>query len=142
SWVKRSSSTQVSVSSIYGEIVGYGPGGYLLGFRSDGSLFFSKNNVNDVGSAGTITDTAWHHVAVTKNGSTVVFYLDGVAEPAITYNTTFTFTTDLRIGAVNSAAEASFLGMIDELSIYNRALSTNEIQAVYAAGSGGKCPPP
>ncbi|MBI3853733.1 MAG: DUF642 domain-containing protein, partial [Verrucomicrobia bacterium] len=141
-WVKRSSDTQVSANSIYGEIVGYGPGGYVLGFRQDGSLFLSKNTISDVRSVGTITDMAWHHVAVTKNGSTVVFYLDGVAEPAITYNTTFEFTTDLRIGAVNSGVEASFLGMIDELAIYNRALSTTEIQSIYNADSAGKCPPP
>ena len=39
-----------------------------------------------------ITDTNWHHVAVTKIGGTVVFYVDGVAYPAPTYNATFTFS--------------------------------------------------
>ena len=32
-------------------------------------------------------------------------------------------------------------GLMDELSIYNRALSQSEIQAIYNAGSGGKCVP-
>jgi hypothetical protein len=32
-----------------------------------------------------------------------------------------------------------FYGSIDELAIYNRALSTNEIQAIAGAGSAGKC---
>jgi hypothetical protein len=34
--------------------------------------------------------------------------------------------------------------MIDELSLYNRALSSNELAAIYSAGSAGKCtlPPP
>jgi hypothetical protein len=32
-----------------------------------------------------------------------------------------------------------FWGLIDEASIYNRALSSNEIAAIYAAGSAGKC---
>ena len=31
--------------------------------------------------------------------------------------------------------------MIDEPAIYNRALSAAEIQAIYNAGSAGKCPP-
>jgi hypothetical protein len=31
-------------------------------------------------------------------------------------------------------------GSVDELSIYNRALGSNEIAAIYAAGAGGKCP--
>ena len=30
--------------------------------------------------------------------------------------------------------------MIDELAVYNRALSASEIQAIYTAGSAGKCP--
>ena len=34
------------------------------------------------------------------------------------------------------------IGAIDELSIYNRALSPSEIQAIYNAGSRGKCLPP
>ncbi|HEV2434713.1 MAG TPA: hypothetical protein VG077_01825, partial [Verrucomicrobiae bacterium] len=34
-----------------------------------------------------------------------------------------------------------FGGIIDEVSIYNRALSSNEIAAIYHAGTGGKCPP-
>ena len=31
---------------------------------------------------------------------------------------------------------------LDELGIYNRALSAAEILAIYNAGSAGKCPPP
>ncbi len=33
----------------------------------------------------------------------------------------------------------SFLGSIDEVSVYNRPLSGSEIQAIYTAGSSGKC---
>jgi hypothetical protein len=36
----------------------------------------------------------------------------------------------------------SFAGLLDEPSIYNRALSSNEIVAIYNAGSAGKCPVP
>src|SRR5205807_1560464 len=32
-----------------------------------------------------------------------------------------------------------FSGAIDEISIYNRALSSNEITAIYAVGGAGKC---
>src|SRR5262249_32772782 len=34
---------------------------------------------------------------------------------------------------------AYFKGVIDEVSIYNRALSDAEIQSIYTAGRGGKC---
>jgi hypothetical protein len=32
-------------------------------------------------------------------------------------------------------------GMVDEVSLYHRALTASEIQVIYAAGTGGKCPP-
>ena len=50
-------------------------------------------------SVQTVTDTDFHHVAVTKNGSTVIFYVDGVANPAVTYNVTFSATNPAAIGA-------------------------------------------
>src|SRR5206468_2924778 len=34
------------------------------------------------------------------------------------------------------------LGSIDEVSVYNRALSASEIQSIYAADTAGKCVPP
>src|SRR5207249_4082770 len=38
-------------------------------------------------------------------------------------------------------ARASFLGLIDEVSVYSRALSASEVASIYNAGSAGKCPP-
>ena len=32
-------------------------------------------------------------------------------------------------------------GQLDEVSLYNRALTTTEINAIYAAGAAGKCKP-
>jgi hypothetical protein len=50
----------------------------------------------------------------------------------------------LRIGAGNfsSTSENLFRGRIDELALYNRALGSNEIAAIYAAGAVGKCKDP
>src|SRR5206468_1010895 len=41
-----------------------------------------------------------------------------------------------------TAAGNKFNGIIDELSLYNRALNGSEIQSIFAAGSAGKCKPP
>src|SRR6185295_9052123 len=35
-----------------------------------------------------------------------------------------------------------YSGMLDEVTIYNRALSASEIQAIYLSGAEGKCIPP
>src|SRR5205814_6680636 len=35
----------------------------------------------------------------------------------------------------------SFLGLIDEVSVYNRALSATDVASIFTAGAAGKCPP-
>ncbi|MBI3849394.1 MAG: immunoglobulin domain-containing protein [Verrucomicrobia bacterium] len=48
---------------------------------------------------------------------------------------------NLRRGAVLAGNLTAFDGLIDEVSIYRHVLSAVELQAVYAAGSAGKCAP-
>jgi hypothetical protein len=65
-----------------------------------------------------------------------------VAHPAAAYNSIFTFSPPaaaVAIGARGDSLDNSFLGSIDEVSVYNRPLSASEIQAVYNAGDAGKC---
>jgi hypothetical protein len=140
-WIRRSTNTFVSLDSTgYGILFGYGVGGYALYFYPSGQLALAHNGYNDVQSSAAVTDTNFHHVAVTKSGGAIVFYLDGVAYPyGSSYNPTFTFTTQATIGAFDSTFVESFYGLIDELAVYNRALAASEIQSIYNAGSGGKC---
>ncbi len=94
----------------------------------------------DSASAG-VTDTNFHHVAVTKSGSAVNFYVDGQAHPAAAYNSTFQFSTGAAIGGRGDTLQNGFFGAVDEVSLYNRALAANEIAGIFAVGVGGKCPP-
>jgi hypothetical protein len=52
-------------------------------------------------------------------------------------------TGELRIGmrSLPDVAPQPFNGLIDEVSIYNRALSASEIESIFNAGSAGKCKP-
>jgi hypothetical protein len=147
-WVKRSSPTTVSnnphPNTPAGTFFAYGQGGY--GFAIDqptGRLFLTQIGISAVFSVRTITDTNYHHVAVTKQGSTVTFYIDGVADAPVTYNPTFTFTSGAAIGARGDGDVLnSFFGDIDELEIFNRSLAAAEIQAIFNAGALGKCKAP
>jgi plastocyanin len=147
-WVKRGSATVVTnnpdPNSPGGTFFAYGQGGY--GFAIDqptGRLLLTQIGVSGAFSVRTITDTNYHHVAVTKQGSTVTFYIDGVADASISYNPTFTFTSGAAIGARGDGSVLnSFFGDIDELEIFNRALSASEIQAIFNAGALGKCKAP
>ena len=99
---------------------------------------------------GVIVSGSFQHVAVTYDKASGIarLFLDGAV--IVTSNLgTFTprTSTDLQIGYRLPDApfgEHSFNGIIDEPSLYSRALDPAEIAAIYAAGSAGKClgPPP
>ena len=88
----------------------------------------------------------WQHFAATFNAASgMKLYLDGVL--AAQTNTTILPVSFLNAGeeAFLSFGNASvisnyfpFDGLIDEVSLYSRALSPNEIQSIYHAGSAGK----
>ncbi|HEX9047997.1 MAG TPA: protein kinase [Verrucomicrobiae bacterium] len=128
-WIQRANPTNITLTeNVGGVIFGYGPGGYCLGLSPDGRLSFSKSWSSQVTTeSGLISDTLLHHVAVTKSGSVVVFYVDGIAYPAADYDPDFVFTSTAAIGAMGNGT-FNWLGMIDEVSIYSRALSAAEIQ--------------
>ena len=54
--------------------------------------------------------------------------------------TTYALNTGRRLGQPIGYGD-TYGGLLDELSLYNRALASNEVAAIYIAGSGGKCPP-
>src|SRR5262249_25102451 len=120
-------------------IFSYGAGGYGFGLWNDGRLYLTKVNVDSVSGSTVVTDVNPHHVAVSKSGQFVTFYVDGVAQPSIAYGSAFSFTTPVAIGARADNLNNGFWGRIDELSVYNRALSIGEIQGIYNAQGSGKC---
>jgi hypothetical protein len=87
---------------------------------------------------GSVSAGIWYHVVAVKAASTISLYVNGVQAGQTTlggFNDTN--QADLLIGA--NAVEGSHTnGLIDEATIYNRALSAAEISALYNAGSAGK----
>jgi hypothetical protein len=137
-WIKRGSTSVASFNGNgLGIIFGYNNGGYDLLLNAAGTPALSQAGVYSLFASASITDLNFHHLAVSKSGSNVVFYIDGVAYPAPAYNPGFIFNTSVSIGGIGNTY--NFFGSVDELSIYNRALSANEIQGIYNASSSGKC---
>jgi hypothetical protein len=136
-------------------------GGYILDKGDNGSLLPSYSLSMGSGSGlvfevsdGTtyadspdagpgIWDGNWHHVVGTYDGATIRLYVDGAevgngtpTNIAIAYD--LPNTNDLFIGSYAGQDRFDFNGLVDELSVYNRALSAADVQAIYAAGSAGK----
>lgn len=93
---------------------------------------------DQVFNAGVPLD-GWVHIAITYDGGTTVrIYTQGQLRATKTLGGALnTPVTDFEIGTFR-AFGASFDGLIDELAVYNRALSATDIQAIVAAGSAGK----
>ncbi len=84
----------------------------------------------------------WTHLAVSFDGSEVTISVNGA--PEITES--FVLGSDdntppLRFGSVADCDELDqgFRGLLDEIELYGRALSRDEVRAIYRAGSFGRC---
>ncbi|MBI2657301.1 VWA domain-containing protein [Candidatus Woesearchaeota archaeon] len=87
-----------------------------------------------------LTDNEWHHAAMTYDGNTVTYYLDGVNDGQYPYTNGFCNNSNnnapLLIGNSNNAADRAFEGTMDEVAVWNEALNPSEIGQVYQSGSG------
>ncbi len=86
----------------------------------------------------------WFHVAYTFDGLTQVqaLYVNGVLVNSGFVNKSIAYDAHpVLLGADDNAGSPGFFyqGRIDEMSIYDRALTGMEIQAIYQADGGGKC---
>jgi len=87
-----------------------------------------RPHVMDVVDSPRLAKDAWHHVIVTHDGSRLTLYINGVLM-AQTAATGFVpqSTSDLNIGRNGYTGLDRFKGCIEEVRIYNRVLSPNEI---------------
>ncbi len=100
-------------------------------------LFFGAGPSNQVTTGITMPLNVWMHLAGVFDGSNFRLYTNGVLAAAATGQLGPVTTQPLLIGGSDNCQK--FVGLIDEVSLYNRALSAPEIQAIYNAGAAGKC---
>ncbi len=131
-WLKKSSySANVEmILSKYQTINGVNCG-FKLEVLTSGLLKFTCGN-----SSGTMPfnyDNQWHHVAVTCDASTSlgVFYLDKAVVATFSFSPSAShLSVPLTFGAdypLITTSPKYFTGSMDEVAIYNRTLSSNEI---------------
>jgi hypothetical protein len=116
--------------------------------------FFIKDGAHDdwyAANTASLSDGQWHFVAVIvtrcESGQSLgTFYVDGrvagtFADPGLgdLNNTSVLYIG--RGGPISTYGVDSYMGCLDELEFFKRALSTNELAAIYNAGAFGKCRP-
>ncbi len=126
--------------------------GYALATGADGR--FQWNYAEQVGErrdydseGGRVSDGRWHHVAVTfRRGGEAVAYIDGVEvnrQPLPTTGTTISPGLPTNIGQDGSGSYTDggtvtiSDGTIDDVGIWRRAISTEEVQEIFRKGLAG-----
>jgi hypothetical protein len=131
-WVRAGSLSQVGIAVYLGTDNGIGSDGYGFGLNGSAVLqgFDPYIGGGFFSSGQSLANTSlWHHVAMVRSGGdTFTFYMNGIRTP----NGATVFAappTDLTIGSQNGVR--FFNGAIDDVRIFNRALSSNEVVQVY-----------
>lgn len=75
----------------------------------------------------------WTHIAVSFDGSTICIYLNGKLDASLKNETILPDTKNVlfKIGCVEGLAPNFFNGKIDEVSVYNRALTAEEVKILF-----------
>jgi len=114
-WVNRSSTTgERHITS--------SAGGFQFYFLNNNLVFKTAT------SSGTVPVNTWNQIAITYNEGTVLMYVNGAKVANGTGSVTT--TNSFYIGAFDPTL-VFFNGTIDDLHIYNRALSPQEIELLY-----------
>ena len=132
-----------------GAAVGFGSNSYVMWFAGDNlrlqAAVETPNGLNTVSAPDdVIVPGVFYHVALTYDGTSIKMYLNGVlkqtgALSGSVRDTSYPVLLGRRSGIGVDGQGDAMMGVIDEVEIHNRALSDAEIQAIFNAGSAGKC---
>ena len=135
-WIYWRQSTESYNSVIAKESSGTG---YTLLLKSNQklALYFSGGSADNIDGLGAAVPlNQWVHIVGTRNAGTIATYINGTLDYSKSTSGTWAGDTAALclIGKSIFGSGRYFNGTIDELAIYNRALSANEIKGHYEMG--------
>jgi hypothetical protein len=145
-WIESAELLSPAVGFIAVKSGTFGLQGYELGvFNATGQLRLTLNGAAggaDLIAGPDIIDGEMHHVAASYDGARLRLYVDGGLVGCLADSETVQYgaASPLYIGRRPELTfDGDWNGLIDELSIYSRALCSAEIEAIHTAGGSGKC---
>jgi prepilin-type N-terminal cleavage/methylation domain-containing protein len=143
-WVK------INTFITHGGIICYGPDGtdyetYSLNtYSGPNRISFRSNWPNtwyDLPTQTSLGTGVWYYIVATFQSGNVEIYLNGILDNSDTWGiTALSLGTDrvLRFGENQPGGDEYFNGLIDEVHIYEKALTAGEIRQLYAEGAAKK----
>ncbi|QQS58667.1 hypothetical protein IPN35_03630 [Candidatus Peregrinibacteria bacterium] len=114
--------------------------GYVLNMVGDssGRVMTEMQHISAVGTTN-VADGNWHMITSTYDGNAIRIYVDGNLQRSTAYTGSINANSyNLTIGMDNSnfPGQEKFIGSIDDVRIYDRTLSSDDIAILYNSGTG------
>ena len=144
-WMNTSSSTSGN-RVIVGRDGGPTQLHWWIGCDNNGTARFqlkdTSNHGRYIGGIGpTLNDGDWHLIAAVRDDAAGmnIIYVDGAVVDTAYYNYTADFaeSVPVNLGYIDLSDNYNYDGLVDEVALYDRALSQSEIQAHYTDGLAG-----
>ncbi|MHC4143632.1 MAG: LamG-like jellyroll fold domain-containing protein [Planctomycetota bacterium] len=149
-WVKT---TVPAGETVFGN-GGDNSGGIRIRLYIDSStgelLLDDDSNKHDPGGSIPVTDGQWHNIVGIRKGNTLRLYVDGVEDPGVTshgestlpanYDLSGTSQHNAYIGCLTAHDSGQLIkffgGLIDDVALWSRALSIEEVGYLWNGGAG------
>jgi len=112
---------------------------WRVGIDNTGKLTFTEDNIADYMGTTSMSTNTWTYFAFVKDGtgaSNLTFYFNGTSDGTASVSTTTVPSGGALFGAQGSSPANFWSGGIDEVGLWDRALSGAEITQLYNGGSG------
>lgn len=116
--------------------------GYALYATSDTPAPSAWADLTSVYGPGALPRSAWSHVTVTVGGGVQRLYVDGTQVASAPAPPASATNDPLRIGGNALWSSEFFRGLIDEVRVYDRTLTADQVRADRDEGIGGGAPQP
>lgn len=142
------------ISKVQGRVQDSNRNGYGINIH-DGSItpsytvactrWLNDNQVNVLAPDGTFPLRVWKHIACTYDGARLRLYVDGAYRAGSSPDTRSLIDTNVYFTVGNSPSNGSTPNLgrndayFDDVRVYNRMLTTNEIKTLYVCGMYGTC---
>ncbi len=110
---------------------------FYAGIDSSGLNFYGCGDSYIHGSNLGLTVDTWYMISTSMNGSECIYYLNGEEQTSISYSQTGTSSDNYSIGAPSEdgwGQSRGVHGQLDEVLIYNREVSSDEMMDLYLHG--------
>lgn len=97
--------------------------------------FTAGGNDFDIFSVA-FSDATWYNLVITYDGTTIVTYVNGTNYVNNTPAGAFVTADSLEVGGFSWTTSGDLAGDVDEIGIWNRTLTTDEVEGLYNDGNG------